>query len=443
MNYAESVAYIDSLAPTILNPSLLRFALFMDEQGRIQDQLRTIHIGGTNGKGSTVAMVDSVLRAAGLKVGRFTGPHLLRWNERFHFNGKPIDDNTFAQYATRLRELSEAFGAKHPEHGHLTWFEFLTAIAFFYFHENDVDVAVFEVGLGGRWDATNVLTKPLVSCITTIDLDHTHILGGTVAEIAGEKAGIIKESVPLVTGTSGDALRVIETRALENGAPLFQCTAPSTVHGPLPINTDVFSKLRAELALLGEFQQQNALQAFVILSICEPLLDRPLLKYLKNGFESVYWPGRFQYLPERHTLLDGAHNAAGAVALRRALDQQFPANRRLFVLSFFQNKNVSASLKSLIRPGDKVYAATANSPRAVFKSDDIVEVCRQIGAAAQNCESIAAAFQQAESARSGDDLIIVAGSFATIKETMLSFGWASVEDGKPCPLDPACRSISR
>src|SRR6185369_3255745 len=154
MNYLQTLAYIESLSPTLERPSLKRIQLFMEEQGQPQDTFPSLHVAGTNGKGSTVAILDNVLRAAQLKVGRFTGPHLLRWNERFHLNGMPIEDERFAQLASRLREKSEDFGRRHEDLGPLTWFEFLTAIAFFFFAEEKVDIGVFEVGLGGRFDAT-------------------------------------------------------------------------------------------------------------------------------------------------------------------------------------------------------------------------------------------------------------------------------------------------
>src|SRR5277367_1360757 len=214
MNYLESLAYLDSLSPTLEKPSVERIKCFLNLHDNPQNSFKSFHVGGTNGKGSTVAILDSVLRAAGFKVGRFTGPHLLRWNERFHVDGKAIDDLTFARYATQIRQLSEEFGNAHPELGQLTWFEFITALGFFLFKDAAVEIAVLEVGLGGRFDATNVVgDKLLASIITNISLDHTHILGKTEELIAGEKAGIIKAGKLIITGATGAALQVIADRA--------------------------------------------------------------------------------------------------------------------------------------------------------------------------------------------------------------------------------------
>lgn len=408
MNYDESLAYIESLAPTILNPDLARFSAFVKLHGNPQDQCRSFHVAGTNGKGSTVAIIDSALRCAGYKVGRFTGPHLLRWNERFHLNGMPIGDHELACLVTRLRELSEEFGKTYPEHGKLTWFELLTAVAFFYFAENKVDYAVFEVGLGGRWDATNVISHPVVSTITTIDYDHVHILGSTLSQIAGEKAGIIKSGVPVVTGTSGDALDTISKRAAELNAPLHRCVPPDAV----------------------SYQQFNAMLAAETLKVADAVQGTSLSSYLSDGIARVYWPGRFQYLPERKLILDGAHNVAGARALRVALDKNFPNQKRVFVLSFYQNKDVPGALEALLRTGDRVFASQAVSTRAVFSADQIVQASKELGATAESAPSIETAFNRAKAAASAPDQIIIAtGSFATVKETMQSMGWKTVEDG--------------
>lgn len=426
MNYLQAIAYIESLSPTLLNPSLERVAAFLEFFDSPQKKFATIHVGGTNGKGSTVAMIDTVLRAAGLKVGRFTGPHLLRWNERFHIDGQPIDDEVFAEFATQVRGMSEEFGAKQPDHGQLTWFEYLTAISFFYFARQRVDVAVIEVGLGGRWDATNVLVSPTVTAITNVDLDHTHILGNTVAEIAAEKAGIIKRDVPVVTGCTGDALRVISERATAIGAPLFVCSEKAPAKSPKWI--EAFNNAIASKALMGDHQKRNAMVAFAVLETVEEALGRPLLTACEKGFSTVYWPGRFQYLPKQKLLLDGAHNVSGAKALRQAIDSFLPNQQQVFVLSFFQNKNVSGLLRELVRPGDVVFAAEAATKRPVCATSEIVKIVRELDGDVRACSSLAVAVQGARQSYP-ERFIVCTGSFATVKETMLTLGWESVEDG--------------
>ena len=171
MNYKEAVAYLESFPPMKEKPSLQRIKLFFEESGDPQNSIDTIHVGGTNGKGSTALTVEALIRALGLKTGRFTGPHMFTWRERIAINGETISEADFGRLAGEIKILSEQFGAKHPELGVLSWFEVLTAMAFFKFKEENIDVAVMEVGLGGRFDATNVIREPAVSVITPIALE--------------------------------------------------------------------------------------------------------------------------------------------------------------------------------------------------------------------------------------------------------------------------------
>lgn len=453
MNYLESLVYLESLSPTTQTPCLERVAAFLEESGRPHDRFASLHVGGTNGKGSTVAMLDQVLRRTGKKIGRFTGPHLLRWNERFHVDGRPITDYSFSDLATRLRRQSEDFGRRHPQFGPLTWFEFLTAMAFFHFAENHVEIAVVEVGLGGRWDATNVLASPLATAITNVDLDHTHILGETIREIAREKAGIVKAGRPVVTAATGEALAEILSTAHTCASPVFHCQSPGVISLPEPSTVSgldmEFSpsdllEIRDGLSLAGSHQQLNALVALAVLCLsglarCLPG-DRAAL--VADELGSVYWPGRLQFLPERMLVLDGAHNPSGAVALRTALDEQFPDKRCLFVVGCFQNKDVPAFIRALLGPGDRVIACEAASRRAVFPAEQIAEVCGSSGIWCRAQSSVSAALSQALEARQADEVIVASGSFATVREVMLELGWRTVEDGYASTLMNWSRVLS-
>lgn len=426
MNYDQTIAYLESLMPTDTHPGLERIELFLYEQGSPQDKYPSIHVAGTNGKGSTVALLDSVLREAGMRVGRYVGPHLLNWNERLHVDGRPISDESFAALATDLRLKSEDFAKRHPDHGRLTWFEFLTAMAFFYFQREAIDIAVIETGLGGRWDATNTLHQPIATVITTVDLDHTHILGGTIAQIAQEKAGIIKAGVPLITATTGSALTVIETVAQFAGAPVVQVDAPDAVPSA------VYSQLAEAMYvsnLHGMYQRQNMHIAFVTLVQCvirEKLPGR-VLKALPDGFAKVFWPGRMQYIWDLDAVLDGAHNVAGATALRATLDDMYPDRPRVFVLSFFKNKNVEEFLQVLLRPEDKAYSAEAKTHREVFPAASITAAACSRCSDARTFPTIAQAFDAAIKGSAADELIVCTGSFSTVKETMVALGWKNVE----------------
>ncbi|HEY9788326.1 MAG TPA: folylpolyglutamate synthase/dihydrofolate synthase family protein, partial [Candidatus Obscuribacterales bacterium] len=405
MNYLQSITYLESLAPTLVRPTLARIELFMAEQGNIQDKIPCFHVGGTNGKGSTAAILDSVLRAAGLRVGRFTGPHLLRWNERFHIDGRAITDDEFADLASRVRALSEDFGARHSDLGPLTWFEFLTAMAAFLFAEKQMDVAVYEVGLGGRYDATNILKNVLASIVTNVSLDHTQILGDTVAKIAREKAGIIKAGVPVVTACGGSALHELEEKAREVGAPLLVCSFPDqilTADTGVCIDLTDMSRIRSffppnliaqHLALIGAHQQLNALTAVTAIAASRigcnftaALMDRISVAALERGLASVRWPGRLQLIQEKmrkdQIVLDGAHNPAGAQALRLALDANFPTAERVFVMSCFGTKDARTLIHSLLRPDDRVFLGEASTRRASHSPEALAEMVRETGAKA-------------------------------------------------------------
>ncbi len=445
MNYQECLDYLESLSPTTQKPCLERVAEFMRESGQQQDRFESIHVGGTNGKGSTVAMLDAVLRGAGLRVGRFTGPHLLRWNERFHVDGKPIGDAQFAELATRVRRMSESFGRRNPEFGALTWFEFLTAMAFFHFAEQGVEVAVVEVGLGGRWDATNVLSAPLAVAITNVDLDHTQILGDTVRAIALEKSGIIKRAVPVVTAAAGEAFDVVARTASDRGAPLYCCRPPDAISltNGLPASAEFNSIVKSgrsalldtrnRLSLAGSHQQMNALVALglLIASGMDKRLPANSIDIVGESFAGVFWPGRLQRLPAIGLVFDGAHNPAGALALRRALDEQFPDTRMLFVLGCFQNKDAPSLIGNLVRAGDRVFACEVSTRRPVCPAASIAQLSAGAGAVAAPYPSVASALGDALARRRGDEIVVATGSFATVKEGMLHLGWTRVEDGRP------------
>jgi dihydrofolate synthase/folylpolyglutamate synthase len=456
MNYLESLAYIESLSPTLERPSLARITAFMTDLGNQQNRYPAFHIGGTNGKGSTAAVLDALLQQAGLSVGRFTGPHLLHWNERFHHNGAPVTDTEFADLASRVRQLSREFGERQPELGPLTWFEFLTVMAFIWFDEKHVDVAVFEVGLGGRFDATNILANVLSSAVTNVDLDHTHILGETVEEIAFEKSGIFKTGIRAVTAAEGPALLQLQKRAETVGSPFYRCQLPAqlvaTECGGTAKSVDDalwqslsagFQQACGALNLLGSHQRLNALVAVSSLYLAalksefwgEILRDRLLAtdggetSGLERAFSSVYWPGRLQIVSSLNLVLDGAHNPAGAQILRQALDEIFPEQKLIFVISCFANKNADSMLSALLRSGDTVFISEAATRRPTCSKEELAAIAKELGAQPQMFHSIAQSVDAAMQSRQPGQPIVATGSFATVRETMSFIGWQSVEDG--------------
>jgi dihydrofolate synthase/folylpolyglutamate synthase len=449
----EAIAYINSLAPTLEHPSLKRITQFLAEEGDPQNRISTFHIGGTNGKGSTVAILESLLREGGAKVGSFTGPHLMRWHERFRIQGRSVKDKQFGRIATLVRQKSCQFASRFPELGPLTWFEFLTAMAFFLFLEEEVDFAVVEVGLGGRFDATNVLAQPLCSCITNVSLDHMQILGSTVEAIAFEKAGIIKPATPIVTAAKGEALEVITTRAKQLGSPI-------TVVDPESISSSNESSLCAsdfvrqsellsELSLVGDHQRLNALCAVQML-IQSGLIDSPtncqktrggnlyhlsekklnLSKAnLARGLQKVYWPGRFHWFKQENLILDGAHNLAGIETLRNNLSKIFPQKNFRFLFGCYENKNGADMLRHLLQTGDSVIITTPLSNRSGFATDVLAKVAQAEGVQYELEPDPERAVRKLLGQSNPENPAVVAGSFTLVKLALLALGWHTVEDG--------------
>jgi dihydrofolate synthase / folylpolyglutamate synthase len=428
MKYLEAINYIENLSSSLQSPSLERIVAFLSQHDYPENSFASLHIGGTNGKGSTVAILDSILRRSKLKVARYTGPHLLRWNERIHINGSPIEDAEFAKYVTKLRVLSEDFGAEAPHFGCLTWFEFITALAFLFFAENQVDIAVIEVGLGGRFDATNVLAKPLATGITNISLDHTQILGETLEKIAFEKAGIIKPGVPIITAADEPSFSIIKERAKQLNSLVVHCQQHN-------IDSSIQS------ALLGIHQTMNAqvaLQMLLNAGLLEDSTSRSgsdnrtgalTRQDVRAGLDHVYWPGRFQIIKSIPLILDGAHNLAGIQALRDSLEALFPRQAFKFIFACYENKNALAMLDSLLKPGDRLYVSEVVSNRSTFSKTTLGQYAINRGIQATTYPSIEEALQSALKENSSQ-YVVATGSFATIKEIMLVLGWSSVEDGQ-------------
>ena len=333
MTYEESLKYLDWLAIFGIKEGLQRIKNLMAKLSEPQNFYKTIHVAGTNGKGSVCAMLAEILRQDGLNVGLFTSPHLESYCERISVNGENISESDFTAQIEKIKNLGVE----------CTHFEALTAAAFDYFKIKKVDIAVIEVGLGGTLDSTNVIT-PKISVITNIALDHENILGD-LENIARNKAGIIKPNVPVVTGATGKPLEIIRDIAKKNNAPLYEVTTPVDV----------------KINLRGEYQKFNAavaIQAAKVLGID----DEKILA----GLERVHWAGRFEIVDTKFgkVLIDGAHNPNGATALRESLDKYFPTGKRTFIFGALADKNFDEMIKILFRADDFVIVTPPNSKRA-------------------------------------------------------------------------------
>ena len=322
-------------------------------------RLAVVHVAGTNGKGSVCAMLESVLRASGFKTGLYTSPHLLDFSERFRIDGVPIPGKKLEGYIQALEKTADEVAAStglRPA----TFFEISTAIAFQYFADEAVDIAIVETGMGGRWDATNVVI-PLLSAITRIDIDHTNYLGGTIKEIAAEKAGIVKPGRPAVTAPqSAEVLEVLGAEVVE--AAKMVSVARLAPPQRLKIDTPSRSLPPIDLPLPGECQRENCAVAVAALEILADMLDFD--PAYKKGLEAVEWPARFQRLEsDPPVILDGAHNPAAARALAQTLREAYPRHQVGFILGFLDDKEQVGFLREIAPLVSKAWTIPIDAPR--------------------------------------------------------------------------------
>lgn len=419
MNFNESLAYLDThinleaTAGLIHGLSLDHMRSLVSVLGDPQESFRVIHVTGTNGKGSTARMISALLVEHGLSVGTYSSPHLQRINERICWNGEAISDDQFASVITEIARVAPLSGITP------SFFELLTAAALLWFAESAVDVAVIEVGLLGRYDATNVCEAD-VAVITNIGRDHTDGEGEWEQAIATEKAGIITGSSTLVTGVTDPTLKAI-----------FEAEGPERMYGA-EVNFEVVSDLYAVgghlidlrtpfgtyedllVPLHGAHQADNAATAIVAVeSFFDRLLDETVVQ---EAFRTVTMPGRFEVVSHSPLMiLDGAHNPDGAKAASRTLHDEFDvAGRRVLVVGMLGGRDVVEMLESLdARNADLVIACTPNSPRAVAATD-VAAVVRAMGVMVEQIDDVATAVQRAIDVSTEDDVILVAGSLYVV-----------------------------
>lgn len=366
MTYPESLKTLLALERFGVQPGLERIEALLDALGHPEARLRILHVGGTNGKGSTSAMLASILEAAGLRVGLYTSPHLLAFPERIRIGDQPLPEAAVARWVERIQPLLERV---QP-----TFFEATTALALGAFAEAAVDVAILEVGMGGRWDATTV-GHPLVSILTPISYDHQAYLGSRLTEIAREKAAIIRSGPAVVAEQASEVMGIIETCARAVGIPLLRAgrelkvrVRENSLRGQvIDLTGPGWSYEGCVLPLLGLFQPGNALLAVAgVLASGIPVSETAI----RLGLARVTWPGRFQLIHKRPTLvLDGAHNLSGAHALASSLRYYFPEQPLSFVVGISRDKDLAGILKVLAPLASRMILTAAQNPRAAAPAE--------------------------------------------------------------------------
>ena len=432
MNYNESVRYLLTLGRELASPQQARAAKFdlhnirviCERMGHPERRFASVHIAGTNGKGSTAAMLASIVHAAGLRCGVYTSPHLLRINERIRLDGADISDDEFAASFTRVLVVIEELLASGELAAHPTYFECVTAMAFDFFARARTDLAVIEVGLGGRLDSTNVVV-PAVAVITQIDFDHENFLGHSIEEIAGEKAGIIKPGAWVVSAAENPAAKeVIRRRASEQGAHLVEIDQACQVldvsakdgrYGFVVLLSDELGvgprqEMQIALPLAGRFQIRNALTAAAAARLLARRGFAISDSAIVSGIGSVRWPGRLERLQERPAVyLDGTHNPAGAREVLAFWSEHLAGRRIHLIYGAMRDKAIDEVAGLLFPRAATVIVTQSPQPRSLSAEAlaamtshlaNSLEVIREPGAALERALEIAEA----------DDVVFATGS---------------------------------
>ncbi len=385
LTYDDTLQFLDGLDVSAMKLGLDRVRQLLDTLGNPQDALPTVHIAGTNGKGSVTAMLGSILKFASYSVGTFTSPHLIHVRERIAINGNPILPDDFVLEANAIKAHLEALD--WPREDWPTYFEYLNVMAYQYFKRKGVDLLVVETGLGGRLDSTNVVKHPNLTVITGIGMDHMQHLGDTLAKIAREKAGILKPGTPLVLGCNipEEARTAILERVAEVNVPMVQAHADGLKIGPASqAKTGLMIQNQAtlqtyRLSLLGPYQKANL--AVVLASVHQLRLQGYEIdeEAIRDGLAHTYWPVRFQYFDAQRLVLDGSHNPDGFATLEESLRLYFSETPKLWLISLRNNRDPQALIDTIAQLGRPlgVVVTQAFPQRLYHEPETLAALARQ------------------------------------------------------------------
>ena len=405
MTYTEALEYIHSVSWTFCKPGLERLGELCEKLGNPQNNLKFIHVAGTNGKGSFCSMLSSVLMESGLCVGLYTSPYIRFFNERMCVNREPIADGELAELCEYVKPIADSMTDKPTE------FELITAIAFEYFKRHNCDVVVLEAGMGGRLDSTNIIRSPLLSVITGIALDHTAFLGDTVEKIAAEKAGIIKDNAPvLFGGTDDSAAEIIETVAKEKGSAYYRVdyNKPTEVNPSLDGTVFNYGKyVNMKIGLLGMYQPRNA---SVVINAVEILKSRGLNiteSNLREGLSGAKWRGRFEIISRDPLMIfDGAHNPQGISSAVESIRTYFGDKKVYLLTGVLRDKDYSAIAEDLSSVASKAFTLTPDSPRAP-SSKEYAETLTKKGIDAKAYDTLKEALTAAKNSAKQDGVPLI------------------------------------
>ena len=412
--YDKALSYLYDLQKYGIKFGLSSTSNLLARLGNPHKNLKAVHIAGTNGKGSTAAMLSAVLTRIGIQVGLYTSPHLVRFNERFRINDQDVGDCGIMDVFLRVKDVVDE---REPP----TFFEMTTAMALCLFAERGVDWAILEVGMGGRLDATNVI-QPQITIINNVAFDHQEFLGFTLGRIAREKAGIIKQGVPLITAVKQPvALAVIKERCSALAAPFYRVGRQIKVRSR---GRRCFTyrglKWRLEnlqLPLAGRHQLLNAATALGALEVLEQLGHfHPTNEQIQEGLSKTCWPGRLEWFSEHPpVLLDGAHNNAGIVSLRKALQEEYIYKKLIIVLGIMADKDLWGMLHRLAPWADHIILTRPRYERAA-EPESLREMAGEFAKRTELIRSVRQALKRAMTLATSEDLVVVTGSLYFIGE---------------------------
>jgi len=446
MSYQTAVASMFALGHELAHTPSNKFDLehmrvLLKAMSHPEQKFRSALIAGTNGKGSTAATLASILRASDLKTGLYTSPHLVRINERIRINSEEITDDEFARLHAEVDRVAERLVEQGELPWHPSFFEMMTAIAFLQFARQHVQIAVLEVGMGGRLDATNVV-EPLVSVIADISLDHQKFLGNTVGEIAREKVGIIRPGGVVVTlPQQPEANDVIGNTILDLGAQGVSAVqyvpplSPGSTDYLVPSSGQNYyryplqvmgTQILVETPLVGRHQLRNvALSIATAVELSEQGFPGITPASIARGIRETRWPGRFQVIPPKagwpEVVLDVAHNPAGAWALRSALSERCENRPMIFVFGAMRDKAISEMIEILFPLAHHVFATRPDNPRAA-SPEEIQQAASRTGAEVEAVAEVAAALERARDSATSDSVVVVTGSIYLVGEVMRLLG---------------------
>ena len=417
MDYREARAYMET-NPGVIELGLSRVRALLEELGHPEKALKYIHIAGTNGKGSILSYISTVLTHAGYRVGRYISPTLYSYRERFQIDGEPVSREVFTALTEQIAGAVERIkkrGVSRP-----SAFELETVLCFLYFQREHCDWVVLECGMGGREDATNVIPAPEAAVFAAISMDHMGYLGGSLEEIAEEKAGIIKNGTHVVTGRQAPQVqKVLEKACSHEGVPLTLADASlaKIEKNCLDGQVFVYQDCRMEISLPGSCQVENAVTAFEVLKVLQQKGVRLTDQQIREGMKKTVWNGRFTCIGKKpYFFVDGAHNPAAAAKLKDSIELYFKEKRLIFINGVFADKDYPEIIRLTAPLADKIFTVATPGSKRALPADRLAEAVAVVNPEVEACRSLEAAVQKAYDCAAEEDVIMAFGSLSFIGE---------------------------